>query len=119
MRLLLDGNLPEFWQVELTAAGFDVVAWRSFADPRASDSEIIDWAATNECVVVTQDLDFGQPAGVLSVPSVVIVRSRKARPNQSPSELAWVLRRWEPALEQGALLVLDPDNHRVRMLPLR
>jgi hypothetical protein len=33
--------------------------------------------------------------------------------------LAWVLRRWKSELETGALLVVDPDNHRVRMLPLR
>ncbi|MGE3073132.1 MAG: hypothetical protein AB7N24_03325 [Dehalococcoidia bacterium] len=66
-------------------------------------------------------LDFGQilAAGQLRIPSVVIVRTRHARAHQSPSDLAWALRNWELALDDGAPLVIDPDNYRLRMFPLR
>ncbi|MGE0599652.1 MAG: DUF5615 family PIN-like protein [Dehalococcoidia bacterium] len=105
----------------LTEQGFEVRTWRSFANPSADDSEIMDWAAVHGYVVITQDLDLGQilAAGQLRIPSVVIIRARNARPHQSPAELAWVLRNWQLALEEGALLVVDPDNHRIRALPLR
>ena len=58
-KLLIDMNLSPEWVQTLLAQGWEAAHWSTVGDPRATDREIMDWAAANQYVVFTHDLDFG------------------------------------------------------------
>ena len=47
MKLVLDMNFSPDWCPVLEKQGWDAVHWSTVGDPRATDSEIMHWAATN------------------------------------------------------------------------
>ena len=59
MKLLLDMNLSPRWVTLLREAGWDCLHWSGVGKRDALDAEIMAYAATNDMVVVTHDLDFG------------------------------------------------------------
>lgn len=52
-------NLSPKWVAALQNAGWQAVHWSTVGNPRATDNEIMNWAASNEFIVLTHDLDFG------------------------------------------------------------
>lgn len=120
MKLLLDQNIPRGWLTELRAAGHEVYLWSDIGPRGADDDTICRWAFGNACVVLTFDLDFGtilQATGAVG-PSVLILRARDGRVERSGSQLLAVLDKFRLHLELGALVILDHDRQRVRLLPL-
>jgi predicted nuclease of predicted toxin-antitoxin system len=75
----------------------------------------------NDYVVITHDLDFGTILAIThgKKPSVVQIRSM----DLSSDRIAWntiaARRHVEFELETGALLTIDADRTRLRILPLR
>jgi predicted nuclease of predicted toxin-antitoxin system len=59
MKIVIDMNLTPLWVDVLTKYEWQAVHWSSIGDPRAKDSEIMNWALTNGYIVFTHDLDFG------------------------------------------------------------
>ena len=57
-KLLIDMNLSPEWVQTLLVQGWAAVHWFTVGDPRATDREIMDWAAANQHVVFTHDLDL-------------------------------------------------------------
>ncbi len=60
MKLLIDMNLSPDWVPIFEREGWNALHWSSVGNPRASDSEIMEWARANAFVVFTHDLDFGR-----------------------------------------------------------
>ena len=59
MKVLVDMNLSPAWLDTLGHAGFQAMHWSKVGDARAPDRAILDWASRNDCVLLTNDLDFG------------------------------------------------------------
>ncbi|HBE82800.1 MAG TPA: hypothetical protein DDW24_08485 [Blastocatellia bacterium] len=120
MKVLIDMNLSPDWTAAFTAAGIESVHWSTFGDPRAEDTEIVDFARSNGFVVFTHDLDFGTILALTYAigPSVIQVRTQNVIPSDLSSTIISVIREHEVALEQGALIVVDESRARVRILPL-
>ena len=59
MKILIDMNLSPLWVQFLVAHGVDAVHWSAIGEASAPDSQILDYAAENDFVVFTHDLDFG------------------------------------------------------------
>ena len=59
MKLLVDMNLSPHWVPLLVKAGMQARHWSEVGKPDASDLEIFDYAALNDYVILTYDLDFG------------------------------------------------------------
>lgn len=120
MKLLLDMNLSPRWIQTLEEQGWVATHWSTVGDSRADDRVIMQWARENGYVVVTHDLDFGSLLAASSAqkPSVIQVRTRGIMPETLAPVLVDALRRYEPALEEGALVVVEPAQERVRILPL-
>lgn len=80
----------------------------------------MEWAAANAHIVFTNDLDFGAMLALSQrgKPSVVQLRTQDVMPESGSANLLTVLERFEVELEAGALLIIDSDKHRVRLLPL-
>ena len=99
-----------------------VVGYRStIGDPRAPDRAILAWARAHRQILFTHDLDFGAilaSAGAVS-PSVVQMRTNDVTPQASGTLVLEVLIPFETQLERRALVTVDEEGSRVRLLPLR
>lgn len=120
MKLLIDMNLSPKWVGFLTAAGFDAVHWSVIGAINAHDAEIMRYARERACVVVTSDLDFGTILAVThgNKPSVVQLRSDDLSHEVIGKPVIDALRQLRDELEQGALVTVEPQRTRMRVLPL-
>jgi len=121
MRLLVDMNLSPLWIEFLRRSGIDAVHWSERGAYNAPDSEIMAYAGAHEYVVLTHDLDF---SAILAAthgekPSVVQIRAEDVRPEVIGELVVAGLKQRVEALEQGALVTIDPNRTRMRILPLR
>jgi predicted nuclease of predicted toxin-antitoxin system len=92
----------------------------ALGNPRAEDSELMDWARAADHVVFTHDLDFGAALALTQAesPSVIQVRTQDVTPGHLEAAVIGVVKNNESLLEAGALIVLDEGRSRVRILPL-
>ena len=69
----------------------------------------------------THDLDFGAILAAThgDKPSVVQIRSEDVSPDIIGKQVVTALRQMAVELEQGALLTINPNRIRIRILPLR
>ncbi len=121
MKILIDMNLSPDWVIAFASENIESVHWSTVGDPRAEDTEIMDYARTNDYIVFTHDLDFGTILALTQAenPSVVQVRTQNILPSHLANTVVAILRTNESALEQGALIVVDEGRARIRILPLQ
>jgi predicted nuclease of predicted toxin-antitoxin system len=120
MKLLVDMNLSPKWAGFLASAGFDVVHWSALGAANAPDREIMSHAREGGYVVLTSDLDFGTILAVThgEKPSVVQLRSDNLSHENIGRQVIDALRQLTIELEGGALVTVDTERTRLRILPL-
>lgn len=121
MRLLIDMNLSPKWAKFLVSHGFDAVHWVDVGVSNAPDSVIMAHARSNDYVVLTSDLDFGTILAVTQgeKPSVVQLRSDNLTHERIGKQVVDALQQLENELVQGALVTIEPERTRLRILPLQ
>ncbi len=121
MKLLIDMNLSPDWASALGRAGFEAVHWSKLGDVKASDKQIMAFAKSNDYVVLTHDLDFSSILAATGgeKPSVVQIRSDDTSPEAIGKIVLTALRQMAGELDTGALLTIDPERARLRLLPLQ
>ena len=120
MKLLVDMNLSPRWIDVFAGAEIESVHWSSLGASNASDTEIMAFAASNDYVVITHDLDFGAILAATQdeKPSVVQIRSDDVNPDVIGVTVVMALRQMADELETGALVTVDTNRTRLRVLPL-
>lgn len=120
VRVVIDMNLSAEWVAEFAKHGWHAVHWSTIGDPRAGDPEIMAWANANGYAVFTHDLDFGTALALTDAtgPSVIQVRGPFVLPEDIGPVVIAALHQHDAALAAGALVVIEPANVRVRLLPL-
>ncbi|MEO8268995.1 MAG: DUF5615 family PIN-like protein [Aureliella sp.] len=120
MKFIVDMNLSPKWVEVLVKAGWQAAHWSTVGAPDAADEVLMQWAADNDSIVLTHDLDFGTmlSATQAAKPSVVQVRTQNVLPADIGDLLVTELKAHEAELLSGALLVIDRARLRVRILPL-
>lgn len=121
MKLIVDMNLSPRWIGLLVDAGIDAEHWSTLGANNAPDSEIMAYASANNYVVLTHDLDF---SAILAAthgekPSVVQIRADDVSPDLIGAQVIIALKQMSSELENGALLTVDPNRTRMRLLPLQ
>lgn len=121
MKLLVDMNLSPRWIGVLTDAGIEAAHWTTQGAQNAPDSEIMAYARATGSVVLTHDLDFGAMLAATQgeKPSVVQIRAEDVSPDAIGTQVITALRQMALELEAGALLTIDPNRARLRLLPLQ
>jgi predicted nuclease of predicted toxin-antitoxin system len=85
----------------------------------SSDEEIVDFARQSGEVIITHDLDFGtiMVFSGENKPSVIIFRIHLISPLVFFNLIKLNLSRIEESLRQGAIVVFEESNVRIRLLP--
>ena len=120
MKVLVDMNLAPAWCEVLTVEGWEALHWSTVGDPRAADAAIMAWARANGFVVFTHDLDSGTLLALThaSGPSVIQLRVQDVLPASLSASVVAALRRFSAELQAGALVVIDTETARARLLPI-
>lgn len=119
MKLLIDMNLSPEWVNLFRQQGWQSVHWSTVGDPRSPDYLIMEWARENGYVVFTHDLDFGNLLALTHAqsPSVIQVRTQDVMPKTLGSIVIQILKKYKSVLKTGALVVIDENKSRLRILP--
>jgi len=120
MIILVDMNLPPMIATTLTQKGIPAEHWYTIGAPGAMDTEIMEYAQKNDCVVLTCDLDF---TAMLSItqgrkPSIIQIRKHGFVVEELANMIVSLIQQYKEDLEKGAILTIDPRRTRVRLLPL-
>ncbi len=120
MKLLVDMNLSPKWVGFLASASFEAIHWSAIGVATAPDGEIMRHARDGGYVVLTSDLDFGTILAVThgEKPSVVQLRSGNLSHESIGIQVVDALRQLASELEIGALVTIEPERTRLRILPL-
>lgn len=106
--IVIDDCLPLSWVDYLRKSGHNARHWRELGAPNAPDKEIMDWAAKNDAVMLTHDLDFTKllfQSGA-KLPSVIQLRLDDVRPPAIGEDVIQILRQHEESLRSGALITV-------------
>lgn len=119
VKIVIDMNLSPEWVPVFAMHGYEAVHWSDIGRSNASDAEIMEWARTQGAIVFTHDLDFGAALALTHAtgPSVVQVRGQQVLPEHMSTTVIAAIRQYETELNAGALVVLDENRSRVRVLP--
>jgi predicted nuclease of predicted toxin-antitoxin system len=84
------------------------------------DTDVLEKAHRERCVLLTNDLDFGEllAQSRAASPSVVIFRLANMRPESVNAHLAALLSRFAAELERGAIVSVTEGRIRLRKLPI-
>ncbi len=121
MRIVADVHISPITVQHLNELGHDAIRADAVLLGNAPDHEIVEWAAANERVVVTQDLGFG---GIVALsgatrPSIVTLRLSDSRVETVNRILETVLPRLEASVAGGAVITVGDKRVRIRQLPVR
>ena len=120
MRFLADMGVSIRVVDWLRRQGHDSTHLRDEGLQRIPNGEIFAKAASENSVILTFDLDFGEIAALTAgrKASVIVFRLHDTRSSHIVERLAAVLKDSSDELEQGAVVVVEESRHRVRRLPI-
>lgn len=120
MKILIDMNLTPAWVEYFAKHQIEGAHWSTVGNPKARDTEIMDFARSRNFVVFTHDLDFGNILAVTHAlgPSVIQARVEDPVPDAIGEAVVSAIAEHTMHLERGALITLDPDRLRSRILPI-
>jgi len=120
MKILIDMNLSPEWVDEFKAHKIEATHWSAIGKPDAPDATLMEWARKNEYIVFTHDLDFGTALALTKAekPSVIQVRTQNVTIAHLRKMIIATIEKYPDLLNSGALLILDENKQRIRILPL-
>ncbi len=119
--LVLDAGLPRSAAEDLRGASWDVIHVSDVGLGGAEDRTILEFARAQSRAVVTLDGDFPRLmyVGGYSAPSIVLLRIEGLDRKRTVAVLTQIVPAIEDALRAGAVVSVNLDAARVRLLPLR
>ena len=120
MRFLLDMGVDVRVGTWLRELGHEPIHLRDQGLQRLPNGEIFTKAISENRVILTFDLDFGEIAALARgrKASVVVFRLHNTRTAHVLERLASVLPDCSSILQKGAVVVVEENRHRVRPLPV-
>jgi len=113
-------NLSPRWVDVLSEHTIEAIHWSHVGRVDASDTEIMAYAAANNYTVITHDLDFSTILAITNSnkPSVIQIRTGDISPAVNAHLVIKALLAAATEIEKGALITIDLNKTRLRILPL-
>ena len=120
MRFLADMGVDIRIVQWLRQNGHDAIHLRDEGLHRIPNGEIFTKAVSENRIIITFDLDFGEIVALSKGQkgSVILFRLHNTRTPHLISRLTTVFRDCARALQEGAVVVVEESRHRVRLLPI-
>jgi predicted nuclease of predicted toxin-antitoxin system len=120
MKFLLDMGLAPRTAVYLKGLGFDAVHLLNLGLEKLPDIEVVKLAESESRIVVTFDLDYPRIIALQKAakPSVILFRLERFTTDEVHKILAGLVMKYKDELLVGAILVVEPHQVRLRMLPI-
>jgi predicted nuclease of predicted toxin-antitoxin system len=118
MRLLLDMNTSPKVAEQLGAEGHEAVHLRDLGLERLPDHDVVALAKTEQRIVVTFDLDFGEIVGQGAGTGMVPLWLRSVRTANVQQRVSIALNEGAAALRTGAVVLVEDARIRVRTWPI-
>jgi predicted nuclease of predicted toxin-antitoxin system len=120
MKFLADMGISPRTVAFLNSLGYDATHLHEQGLDKLPDSDILKKARSEERVLLTHDLGFGElvAASGASLPSVITFRLRNMHPDQVNHYLNEILTHHGDALKQGIIISVAEGQVRVRQLPI-
>jgi predicted nuclease of predicted toxin-antitoxin system len=120
MRFLADMGISPKTVAFLRDLGHDAVHLHALGMDRLPDPAILELARAENRILLTHDLDFGEliAAGGETLPSVIVFRLRRMKPESVNHHLQGIITRHRESLERGAIVSVVEGQARVRLLPV-
>ena len=121
MKLIIDMNLSPNWVQVLKEGGIEAIHWSDLGAQDSPDATILAYALEHQCIVLTHDLDFSAILASTNIqkPSVVQIRSTNVSAAAIGKQVIAALIQMTEELADGALVTVDPQKTRLRLLPFR
>jgi predicted nuclease of predicted toxin-antitoxin system len=121
IRLLADVHISPKTVGDLQKQGYEIMRSSEFLPANAPDINILEFARTENWIVLTQDLDFSMLVALsrYSQPSLITLRLSSAKPDIVTQKLLDVLPQIEEALQEGSAITIQDESIRIRKLPVR
>jgi predicted nuclease of predicted toxin-antitoxin system len=121
IRLLADVHISPKTVADLQKQGYEIMRSSEVLPANAPDINILEFARTENWVVLTQDLDFSMLVALsrYSQPSLITLRLSSAKPDIVTQKLLDVLPQIEEALQEGSAIAIQDESIRIRKLPVR
>jgi predicted nuclease of predicted toxin-antitoxin system len=121
IRLLADVHISPKTVGDLQKQGYEIMRSSEVLPANAPDINILEFARTQNWVVLTQDLDFSMLVALsrYSQPSLITLRLSSAKPDIVTQKLLDVLPQIEEALQEGSAITIQDESIRIRKLPVR
>ena len=120
MKILIDMNLSPGWVQEFERNQIKAIHWSAVGKHDAPDTVLIEWAKSNDHIIFTHDLDFGTALALSKSgkPSVIQVRTQNVTIMHLSNMVIRTINTYSELLNKGALLILEEQKERIRILPL-
>ncbi|MFN5657676.1 MAG: DUF5615 family PIN-like protein [Pseudanabaena sp.] len=121
IRLLADVHISPKTVADLQKQGYEIMRSSEVLPANAPDINILEFARTENWVVLTQDLDFSMLVALsrYSQPILITLRLSSAKPDIVTQKLLEVLPQIEEALKEGSAITIQDESIRIRKLPVR
>ncbi len=120
MKFLLDMGIARSTATYLRTNGHDALHLRDEHLQRLPDDQIITKARAEERIVITHDLDFSRLIALSqqAAPSDIPLRMDNMQPDNVNRHLLEVISHFEMELSAGALVSVNEQGIRMRLLPV-
>ncbi len=120
LRFLVDACVDVRVARWLREQGHDASHLRDEGLQALPNGRIFSKAIAEGRIVVTHDLDFGEISALSQgkKTSVIVFRLHNPRLERLTERLSVVLADCIPALQAGAVVIVEEDRHRIRYLPI-
>lgn len=121
IRLLADVHISPKTVRDLQKQGYEIMRSSDVLPNNAPDINILEFARTENWVVLTQDLDFSMLVALsrYSQPSLITLRLSSAKPDIVTQKLLDILPQIEEVLQEGSAITIQDESIRIRKLPVR
>lgn len=121
MKFLLNENIPPSLAHHLLSIGHESIHNYDCGLTGKTDEEVIRFASNNDLIILTLDLDYGRIISLSgqSKPSVITFRYKVVSPDILFECLIKILPEMTNVLVSGALISVDENIVRYRLLPLK